>query len=200
MTLVEITEVLKQIFMFLFVIVGILAVLTLAYAIVAGFIKTLQDSINQIQDGSTQLKNGTDELLTGVNTISSKLPSEEDNKSNEQKLTYLKGQNESTITKLTQANKQLEAQVKEVDGKLTYVKNQKVSVEAQKKTVDANVKAAKDAYDEKKELLDGLNQLKAAKAAYGQLPAEKEAQLQALLPNEVALNTAVPLLENQYKA
>ena len=163
-------------------------------------IKTLQDSMNQIQDGSAQLKNGTDELLNGVNLISSKLPTEDSNKANEQKLTYLKGQNESTITKLTQANKQLEAQVKEVDGKLTYVNNQLKTVKTQKDDVDAEVSQAGSVYEEKKALLDGLNQLKAAKAAYGQLPADKEAKLQALLPNEEMLNTGVPLLKNQYDA
>lgn len=163
-------------------------------------IKTLQDSMNQIEDGSNQLKNGTTELANGVSLINSKLPSEESNKTNEQKLNYLKGQNETTITKLTQANKQLEGQVKEVDGKITYAKNQKAAVEFQKKEVDSNVTKVSAAYEEKKAKLDALNQLKAAKAAYGALPADKEAQLQALLPNEVALNTAVPLLENQYKA
>lgn len=61
MTLVEITEVLKQIFMFLFVIVGILAVLTLGYAIVAGFIKTLQDR-KKVKKAEAELNKAIDDF------------------------------------------------------------------------------------------------------------------------------------------
>lgn len=165
-------------------------------------IKTLQDSMNQIQDGSSQLKNGTDELLNGVNLISSKLPTEESNKANEQKLEYLKGTNESTIEKLTIANKGLEAQVKEVEGKITYTEQQLNLVKTKKSAVDGEVKDAEDAYNLYSSKLTSLKSIPAtvddATIAYlteGKITSKL--QLTTTIKN---LETTVPLLKNQYDA
>ena len=167
-------------------------------------INLLQDSMNQIEDGSTQLKNGTSDLLEGVKLISSNLPTEESNKANEEKLNYLKGQNENTITKLTTANKGLEVQLKEVEGKITYTQTQLNTTKAKKTVVDAKVVEAKNAYNTYKNNLDqvnaGIEQLEAAKAQYGALPEDKEVQLQGLKANKQSLDTVVPLLKNQYDA
>ena len=161
-------------------------------------IKTLQDSMNQIQDGSYQLKNGTDELLNGVNLISSKLPTEESNKANEQKLEYLKGTNESTIEKLTIANKGLEAQVKEVSDNITNAKNQLNDVETDIKKTD---KAINTYTSKLTQVNEGISQLEAAKKLYGvNFPAEKAAKLQELTMNKVQLETALSVLPNQKAA
>ena len=92
-------------------------------------IKILQDSMNQIESGSTKLKNGTSDLLKGSELIKSKLPSEESNKANETKLNYLKSQNNNTITKLKNANKELETQLTTVETKIKKTKETKESVE-----------------------------------------------------------------------
>ena len=161
-------------------------------------IKTLQDSMNQIQDGSTQLKNGTDDLLEGVNLISSKLPTEESNIANEQKINYLKGQNESTITKLSEANKGLEAQVKEVSGKITYAENQLKDV----KTNITKTETAISTYTSQLTQVNaGISQLEKAKALYGDnFPADKATQLAELKVTKVQLETVLSVLPNQKEA
>ena len=161
-------------------------------------IKTLQDSMNQIEDGSTQLKNGTNELLNGVNLISSKLPSEESNKANEQKLEYLKTTNDSTITKLTTANKGLEAQVNEVSQKIAAAENQLETV----KTGISNTETAISTYTSQLTQVNaGISQLEQAKTLYGSnFPADKAAQLEQLKATKIQLETALSILPNQKTA
>ena len=135
-------------------------------------IKTLQESMNKIEKGSSDLKSGTDSLSSGVEKIAKALPSEKDNKANEEKLNYLKGQNEDTVKKLTAANKELETQKKTVEGKIT--------------ALSPKVTAAKTAYDTKKADLDLLS-------AAPSLTEEQAIQKQTL-------ETVVPILKNQYEA
>ena len=165
-------------------------------------IKTLQESMNQIQDGSTQLKNGTSDLLDGVNLISSKLPTEESNKANEAKLNYLKNQNESTITKLTEANKGLEVQVKEVEGKITYTEQQLNIVKTKKSAVDGKVKDAEDAYDLYSSKLTSLKSIPATvdDATIAYLTKGDITSRVQLTTTIKTLETTVPLLKNQYDA
>ena len=118
-------------------------------------IKLLQDSMNKIEKGSSDLKSGTDSLSAGVDKIAKALPSEKENKANEEKLTYLKGQNEDTVKKLTAANKELETQKKTVEAKMT--------------ALSSKLTAAKNAYDTNKANLDLKNQYEALQETYGLL-------------------------------
>ena len=135
-------------------------------------IKLLQDSMNKIEKGSSDLKSGTDSLSAGVDKIAKALPSEKDNKANEEKLTYLKGQNEDTVKKLTAANKELETQKKTVEGKMTALYTE--------------LTKANNAYESNKADLDLLS-------AAPSLTQEQAVQKQTL-------EKVVPLLKNQYEA
>lgn len=121
-------------------------------------IKLLQDSIDKIQDGSYQLKNGTDDLLGGVNLISSKLPGEQDNKTNEAKLAYLKGQNDNTIKTLVQANKQLDAKLAGIDTMLTQASSKKTEASTSKSKAEELYNSKKNEIEQVLSLKPLLNQ------------------------------------------
>ena len=165
-------------------------------------IKTLQDSMNQIEDGSSQLKNGTTDLLNGVTLISSKLPTEESNKENEEKLEYLKTQNESTITKLANANRSLTSQVSEVENKITYTKQQLKAVKTDKDEVDVKVTQAKTAYNTYNTKLNSLKSIPATAddSTITNLTDGEITSKQQLIATINTLETTVPLLNNQIEA
>ena len=121
-------------------------------------IKLLQDSMDKIQNGSNQLKNGTNDLLSGVNLISSKLPTEQDNQTNEAKLTYLKGQNDTTVASLTQANQQLATKLSTINTKIATANSKKSDAEASKNKATALYNSKKTEINQVLALIPLLNQ------------------------------------------
>ena len=172
---------------------------------VANGINTMQDGLNEIEEGSLSLSSGTSALLNGAKEICSYLPSEEDNKANETKLTYLKGQNDNAVSSLASANKTLSAQIVQLDSKITYTENALKEANTKKGALETKITAAKDAYNEKNASLtavsEGITGLEALKEANGGvLPDEQEIELTTLKANKEVLDVVVPLLKNQYDA
>jgi len=156
-------------------------------------IKLLQDSMDKIQNGSNQLKNGTNDLLSGVNLISSKLPTEQDNQTNETKLTYLKGQNDTTVVSLTQANQQLSTKLAAINSKIATANSKKSDAEASKNKATA-------LYNSKK---TEINQVLALKPLLNQTDEVINAQTNGAFTTKAALAEAVnnaELVKGLYEA
>ena len=156
-------------------------------------IKLLQDSMDKIQNGSNQLKNGTNDLLSGVNLISSKLPTEQDNQTNETKLTYLKGQNDTTVASLTQANQQLATKLATINSKIATANSKKSDAEASKAKATA-------LYNSKK---TEINQVLALKPLLNQSDEVINAQTNGAFTTKAALEEAInnaELVKGLYEA
>ena len=156
-------------------------------------IKLLQDSMDKIQNGSNQLKNGTNDLLSGVNLISSKLPTEQDNQTNETKLTYLKGQNDTTVVSLTQANQQLSTKLATINSKIATANSKKSDAEASKNKATA-------LYNSKK---NEINQVLALKPLLNQTDEVINAQTNGAFTTKAALEEAInnaELVKGLYEA
>ena len=156
-------------------------------------IKLLQDSMDKIQNGSNQLKNGTNDLLSGVNLISSKLPTEQDNQTNETKLTYLKGQNDTTVVSLTQANQQLSTKLATINSKIATANSKKSDAEASKNKATV-------LYNSKK---TEINQVLALKPLLNQTDEVINAQTNGAFTTKAALEEAInnaELVKGLYEA
>ena len=156
-------------------------------------IKLLQDSMDKIQNGSNQLRNGTNDLLSGVNLISSKLPTEQDNQTNETKLTYLKGKNDTTVASLTQANQQLSTKLATINSKIATANSKKADAEASKNKATA-------LYNSKK---TEINQVLALKPLLNQSDEVINAQTNGAFTTKAALAEAInnaELVKGLYEA
>lgn len=169
-------------------------------------INTLQTSMNTIEDGAKELSSGINQIYKGSEKIRISMPTEDENKKNEQTLNTLKSTNSNTVNTLLATNNNLQNQKSEVQNKIAEAENKKVYVESQINKANESLNAATNAYNEYSSKLSSVN------AGISQVESQMNSVSDETLKNQLtiklselqgqkqSLDAVIPLLENQKNA
>ena len=168
--------------------------------------KQLAENMPAITNGAKQLASGQQQITGGLYQIKAKLPTEEQNEENENKLNYVKNNNETAIKSLNSANKQIEGQITEIQTKKQEAENKKIAIQGKMQEVNENYEKAVIAYNQYNgQLLQINNGINAVETQINETEDDKtktalETKLAELQGQKTQLATIVPLLKNQMDA